>query len=151
MDSSPRSLLLGPERGRFQRRLDALSAILLGVLTFLAYAIGVFEVSSGVLVVPGDATLVSLVAAGGVGYRRGGVAVAWLVAVAPQLGFRADWAFFGLSSRSLGGQLAFLFDPVSLAVSAVIALVFGTLGFGVGALARWTTALLRRRAHSPPE
>lgn len=147
-----RALLIGPEDGSFQRRLDVLSAVAIGALTFAAYALGAFQVSGGVIFLPGDATIIGLVAAAQVGYRRGGLAFAWLTAYAPLLGFDAEWAFLGLSSHTLSGKLAFLLDPVGLAVHAMAAVVFGTLGFAVGYLARYVVATIldvneRRRSH----
>jgi hypothetical protein len=49
----------------------------------------------------------------------------------------------GLPSHSFGGKLAFLFDPVRLAVLAVAAIVVGTLGFAVGYLFQWFRGVLR--------
>ena len=140
MVPSLRTVLVGPEDSSFQRRLDVLSAVVLCALTFGAYASGVFRVSGGVILLPWDAALVGLAAATQVGYRRGGLALAWLTAYAPLLGFDAEWAFLGLSSHTLSGKLAFLLDPVGLAVHVVAAVVFGTLGFAVGYLARYVVA-----------
>jgi hypothetical protein len=130
-----RPLLLGRGDDRVPR-LDLLLAAGLAVATFAAYALGVFAVSGGVVFLPGDAALVGLVVAGWIGYRGGGLAVAWLVAAAPLFGFRADWAFLGLPGRPLAGQLAYLLDPEGLAVLGVTAVVVGTLGFVVGRLLR---------------
>lgn len=143
MIPSLRTLLVGPESSSFQRRLDALSAITLGVLTFGAYALGVFRIAGRVIMFPGDATLVGLVAAALVGYRYGGLVFAWLTAYAPLLGFYADWAFFGLSGRSLSGKLVFLLRPEMLIVNAMFAVVFGTLGFAAGVLVRRAVAVVR--------
>lgn len=143
MVPSLRTLLVGPEGSSFQRRLDVLSAIALGVLTFGAYALGVFRITGGVIMFPGDAAVVGLVAAALVGYQYGGLVFAWVTAYAPLLGFQADWAFFGLSGRSLSGKLAFFLNPEGLVVNVMFALAFGTLGFGAGALARRTGASLR--------
>ena len=148
-----RVLLVGPGDASFQRRLDVLSAVVIGALTFVAYALGAFRVSGGVIFLPGDATIVGLVAAITVGYRRGGLGFAWLTAYAPLLGFDAEWALLGLSSHTLPGKLAFLLDPVGLAVHAIAAVVFGTFGFAVGSLARYVVATVlsaserRRESH----
>lgn len=139
-----RSLLVGRDDDRFQRTLDVLFAAGLLLATFAAYALGVFEVTGGVIVLPGDATLVGLVTAAGIGLRRGGLVVAWLLPFAAYLGFTADWALLGLSSRSLGGKLAFFFDPVGLAVYAVAAVIVGTLGFAVGYAFQWGIGTLRQ-------
>lgn len=106
------------------------------VSAFCAYALGLFEVSGGVILLPGDASLLGLVVAAAIGFRRGGLLFAWLSHFAAYVGFLADWAFLGLSSQSLSGTLAFLFDPVALAVLAVAAVVSGTIGFTAGSLGR---------------
>lgn len=131
-----RTVLVGRPRSRVQRALDALVILSVLIGTFGAYALGLFRVSGGVIVLPADATLVGFAVAVGVGARHGGLVVAWLGLFAAYIGFRADWAFLGLSSHALGGKLAFLFDPVGLAVLGVATLVIGTVGFGVGYLGR---------------
>ena len=139
---SARTLLLGPDR--FQRRLDVLLAFALGVLTALAYAAGVFELSGGVVLVPFHAALVGLVAAAGVGYRRGGILPGWLVAFTPHVGLNVTWAFLWLSSgRPLGDRLAFVFDPAGLTVAAVTAAVVAAFGYAWGRLFALGAARLR--------
>ena len=119
-------------------------AVTLLVGTFAAYVAGVFAVSGGVVFVPGHATLVALAAALPVGYRRDGLALAWLLAFGPYLGFRADWAFFGLSGRTLAEQVAYFVEPGGIGVLAAFAVVFGTVGFLVGAALRWGVGTVRR-------
>jgi hypothetical protein len=136
MASSLRKLLLGPGYTRFRRNLTLLSAVVLAVATCIAYAVDLFTVSGGVLIIPGDATVVGLVVTAGVGYRSSGLIFAWIPFFATYLGFHADWAFFGLSGRSLSGELAFFFDPVGLAVFGTAAIFLGTLAYGAGSLAR---------------
>ncbi|MFC7029258.1 hypothetical protein ACFQH8_20985 [Halomicroarcula sp. GCM10025710] len=131
------TVLFGHHDSRFQRTLGVLFATGLLISTFVAYALGFFEVTGGVLVLPGDATIVGLVAAIGIGSRRGGLAFAWLALFAAYVGFRADWAFLGLSSHSLAGKPAFLFDPVGLAVFAVATVSIGTVGFSLGYFGQW--------------
>ncbi|MFC6989088.1 hypothetical protein ACFQJD_10895 [Haloplanus sp. GCM10025708] len=143
-----RTVLVGHARSRFQWTLDVLFAVSILVATFVAYALGLFQASGGVIVLPADATLVGFAVAVGVGAHRGGLLVAWLVQFAAYVGFRADWAFLGLSSHSLGGKLAFLFDPVGLAVLGVATLTIGTFGFGVGYVGRWSIERLRERTGS---
>jgi hypothetical protein len=121
-----------------------LSAVGLAVATCIAYAVDLFTVSGGILIIPGDATVVGLVVAAGVGYRSSGLIGAWIPFFATYLGFHADWAFFGLSGRSLSGELAFFFDPVGLAVFASAAVFLGTLAYGAGSLARRSLNLLRQ-------
>ena len=130
---SARTLLLG--RDRFQRRLDVLLAVALGVLTAVAYAADVFELGGGVVLVPFHAAVVGLVAAAGVGYRRGGLVPAWLVAFTPHVGLNVIWAFLWLSpGRPLGDRLAFVFDPAGLTVAAVTAVVVAAFGYAWGRL-----------------
>jgi hypothetical protein len=139
-----RELLLGSGYTRFRRNLALLSAVVLAVTTCIAYTVDLFTVSGGILVIPGDATVVGLVVAAGVGYRSSGLIFAWIPFFATYLGFHADWAFFGLSGRSLSGELAFFFDPISLAVFGTAAVLLGTLAYGAGSLAHRAVSLLRR-------
>lgn len=111
--------------------------------TSTAYAVGLFQVTGGVIILPADATLIGLIAAVGIGSRRGGLAFAWLAHFAAYTGFRADWAFLGLTGHSLAGKLAFLFDPVGLTVLAVATLIIGTVGFTIGYLAQWSVNRLK--------
>ncbi len=143
MARSLRTLLLGPGYTRFRRNLMLLSAVVLAVATCIAYAVDLFTVSGGILIIPGDATVVGLVVAAGVGYRSSGLIFAWIPFFPTYLGFHADWAFFGLSRRSLSEELAFFFDPVGLAVFASAAVFLGTLACGAGSLARRSLDLLR--------
>lgn len=119
---------------RFERRLDVLIAAVIAVGTFVMYATGGFSVDGGVVFLPTDATLVGTVAAAGIGYRHGSLIGAWVTLFGAYVAFFADWAFLGLSSHPLAGKLAFLFDPVSLGLSAFAAVVFGTIAFTVGYL-----------------
>jgi hypothetical protein len=139
------ALLLGTDP--FQRRLDALLALAVGVLTALAYAAELFEVGGGVVFLPFHAALVGLVAAAGVGYRRGGVAFGWLVAYTPYLGLSATWGFLWLSgTRTLADRLAFVLDPEGLAFYALFAAVVGGAGYVLGYL----LSLGRERLRAAP-
>lgn len=144
MARSLRKLLLGPGYTRFRRNLTLLSAVVLAVATCIAYAVDLFTVSGGIVIIPGDATIVGLVVAVGVGYRSNGLIFAWILFFATYLGFHADWAFFGLSGRGLSGELAFFFDPVTLAVFGTAAVFLGTLAYGAGSLAHRSFSRLRR-------
>jgi hypothetical protein len=112
--------------------------------TFGAYALGVFQVTGGVIILPAAATMVGFLVAVGIGARRNGLLVAWGCLFAAYMGFQAEWAFLGLSSHSLGGRLAFLFDPVKLTILGVSSLILGTIGGGVGYLGRLSVERLRR-------
>lgn len=132
MVPSTRDVLLGDP---LQRNLGFLAAVVLCIGTFVAYATDVFTVSGGVLVIPGHATIVGALAAGLIGYDRGALLPAWLSLFGAYLGFGAEWAFRGLSpSHTLAGRLAFLFDPVGLAVYAVASVLFGSAAVGAGYL-----------------
>jgi len=143
-----RRVLVGRPRSRFQWPLNTLVILTILTGTFGAYALGFFQVSGGVIVLPAAATLVGFVVAVGVGAQHGGLVVAWLGLFAAYIGFRVDWAFLGLSSHALGGKLAFLFDPVGLAVLGVATLVIGTVGFAVGYLGRSSIERLRGKVVS---
>lgn len=133
MSPAQRALLLGD---RSQRNLDILGAVVLFIGTFVAYAIDLFSVAGGIVVLPFDATLVGVAAAGLIGYGRGALLPAWLSTLAPYLGFHAEWGLLSLSSHSLRGKLAFLFDPVSLGVFALASVLVGSVAFGAGYLLR---------------
>ncbi|WP_254522276.1 hypothetical protein [Natrinema caseinilyticum] len=119
---------------RFERSLDLLTAVVIAVGTFIGYATGVFAVDGGVVFLPADATLVGVVAAVSIGYRHGSLLGAWVTLFAAYFAFFAEWASLSLSSQTLAGKLAFLFDPVSLGLSWVAAIGFGTIAFAIGIL-----------------
>jgi len=52
--------------------------------------------------------------------------------------FAPTGPLLGLSSHSLAGKLAFLFDPVGVAILAVATLIIGTVGFSLGYLSQWS-------------
>jgi hypothetical protein len=131
-----RAVLVGRPRSHIQWGLDVLLVLSLLVGTFAAYALGLVHVSGGVIILPGAATLIGFIVAVCLGIGHRGLLVACASLFATYIGFQAEWAFLGLSSHSLTGKLAFLFDPVGLAVFGVAALIIGTVGFGVGFLAR---------------
>ncbi|NHX37788.1 MULTISPECIES: hypothetical protein [Halolamina] len=133
MSPTARDLLLGDP---FQRNLDLLVAAVLFVGTFVGYAIGLFSVEGGIVVLPFDATVVGVVAAGLIGYGRGALLPAWVSVFAAYLGFHAEWGLLSLSGHSLPGKLAFLFDPVSLGVFALASILVGSVAFGAGFLLR---------------
>jgi len=142
MVPSPRTLLVGPPENR-RRRLLALAFVpLLFVATFAAYAAGLFGVAGCVVFIPGRALLVGLAAAAVAGYARVGLVVGWLGAYAPLLGFNANHAFVGLSSRTRTEQLAYFLELDGLAFYAVVALVFGTAAFAAGYVLRVCVAVL---------
>ncbi|MFC5969827.1 hypothetical protein ACFPYI_00640 [Halomarina salina] len=131
-----RRLPSGRPDGVSERYVDVLLAVAAGVASIVGYATGVFTVSGGVVVVPATATLLGVLAAGGVGYRRSGLLLAWLAAFTPLFTFGAEWGVLGLSGHDLGERLAFVFDPVSLAVYGATAVVSGVTGYVSGSFLR---------------
>lgn len=146
MVSALQAVLFGHHYSRFQRNLGVLFAVGILIATFSAYALGLFQATDGVIVLPKDATLVGFIAAVGIGARRGGLVFAWLAHFAAYVGFRTDWALLSLSSHSLTDKLAFLFDPVGLGILVVAALLIGTIGFSFGYLGQWS---INRLKNSP--
>lgn len=143
MTPSARSLVLGRSVSRRDRFVDAALVVLAGLVSFVAYALDVFTVSGGVVVVPGDATLLGIVVAALVGYRGTGLLLGWLAAFAPLFAFGAEWGLLGLSGHDLAGKLAFVFDPTSLVVYGVTAAIVGGVGYSTGSLFRLDLAALR--------
>lgn len=129
-------VLFGPAPRRRRVTAWVLAALALFAVTLAAYATGVFHIAGGLIIVPGQAALLALAAAGVVGYTRSGLAVAWLVAAGPLYGYRADHAFFGLSGRTRTEQLAYFLDLEGVAVVALLTIVVAAIGFVAGRLVR---------------
>ncbi|MFC6835975.1 hypothetical protein [Halomarina ordinaria] len=142
MVPSLRPALLGRPDARSGRRFDLLLVVTAGLVSFLGYAGDVVAVSGGVVVLPGAATVIGVVAAAVAGYRRAGLVVGWLAAFAPLFAFNAEWGLLGLSGHTIPGRLAFVFDPVTLSVLAVAAVVAGTAGYFAGEFLRWDVEYL---------
>ncbi len=137
MGPAVRPVLLGQSRSP-RSRYGALGiSLVLFVTTFAAYAVGIFAVGGGVVFVPGHAALVGLLAAGWAGYCRRGLVIAWLLAYGPLFGYLADHYLLGLSGRPFAERVAALVDLDGLLVMGFEALVFGTIGFSMGAIAHW--------------
>lgn len=145
MVPSLRSLLVGRADQSERRWLAAVVFAAPYLLTWVAYASGVFRVTGGAIVLPTDATLLGMVAASGVGLRRHGLVYAWLSLVGAYLGFLADATVSGLSGYGLGGQFASFLDPVTLGVYLGGALVYGTTAFALGAVSRWVLVRVAER------
>ena len=141
-----RSVLLGTDR-TLSNRYPTL-ALVFGVFsaTTAAYAVGAFSVSGGVVFLPFHAAVVGTAAAGWLGYSRGGLAFGWAVAYASLLGSHADHAFFGLSGRGLPERAAYFLSPDGLVFLAVEGVALGTIGFALGAFARWGRRSVRSAA-----
>lgn len=146
MAPSLRTLFLGPSERRFQRRLDLLFVGALFLATVLAYAVGLLEVTGGVVFLPMDAALVGTIGAVLIGYRQSGLGFGWLAAYAPLLGFSADHYLLGLSSQPIPDRVMAFFEPDSLAFLAVEAVVLGTLAWVVGIAVSYALDAVRERA-----
>lgn len=133
---SRRHWIVGRERSGYRKLLWPFMGLLLFLTTFAAYASGVFTISGGIVWIPGDAALVGFVVAVLVGYNHSGLISAWLVTYAALLGYRADHAFMGLSSRTSIEQVAYFFQLEGIFVLAVEALIIGLLAFLLGAATR---------------
>ncbi|WP_265110667.1 hypothetical protein [Halosolutus halophilus] len=136
MSLSFRHVLLGHNQSWYWRALWTTLAVVLGVITFVAYVLDVFTVAGGVVFIPGDAALVGIGAAAVVGYVRGGLLVAWLVSFTSLLGFRAYHAFPGLSYRTFPEQLAYFLDPEGLFVYTTEGIALGSIAFIIGSFVR---------------
>lgn len=125
-------------------------AITLFVLTFGAYAAGVFGHSGGVIFVPVHAALVGVIAAVALGYWQNGLAFGWLAVYGPLLGSHADHAFLGIPHRTRLYQIGYFVRPDGLVFFAVEAAIIGTLGWTIGWGLRWSIDLLadETSAHS---
>lgn len=145
-----RPILVGRERTGYRRYLDVGLAVAAFAVTAAGYALGLFEVSGCLAVLPGHAALVGVLAACWVGYRRDGLVVAWAVAYAALLGYLADRAFLGLSRRSFAERLAYFLSPDGLAVLGVEAVLLGSLAFVAGYLLRWGVEAVRGDAAGFP-
>lgn len=143
MHWSRRRLLIGRENPGYPRVRWLLLALGLFLSTFAGYALGVFEISGGVVFIPGDASLLGSAAALLVGYAHGGVLTAWLVSFGSLLGFKAYHAFVGLSYRSFPAQLAYFLELEGLFVLSVQGLLVGLIAYTVGSLVRRAVTMLR--------
>lgn len=151
MSSWLTEVLVGREQSGYQRPRWVLLALVAFTISFVGYAIDVFVIPGGVVWIPGDAALVGVCAAILVGYRHGGVLAAWLVAYASLLGYSAQRALFGYANSSLSEELAYFFDPESLAVLALEGLVLGVVAVAVGSLLRAVVDTVRRTTYSEPD
>ncbi len=149
MSPSLRPLLVGSTEGAPSRRRVPLLVGAVFVSVFVAYAVGVFRVSGGVVWLAGEAAAVGVLVAGVLAYRGNGVAFAWAVVYAALLGNHANHYLLGLSGRSLAERTVAFLGPDGLAVVAIQAVVLGTLAWVVGAVAaRIVEAVRTRRAAS---
>lgn len=139
-----RHWLVGQEQSGYRELLWLFTALLLFLTTFIAYASGVFTISGGIVWIPGDAALVGFIVAVLIGYYQGGLLLAWLVIYSALLGYRADHAFLGLSSRTRIEQAMYFLQLEGLFVLAVEAFIIGVLAFLLGAATRWGVTRFRQ-------
>lgn len=132
MNDTLRSVLLGARRDGPPPYLTGLVAVGGFLASLAGYALGVFEVSGGVVWMPFHAAVVGIAAACLLGGVRRGLLAAWVGTYAALLGYHADHAFFGLSGRTLGERFAYFVEPDGLAFLAVEAVVLGTIAFLLG-------------------
>ena len=138
-----RALLLGADRDRPRPDPRLAAPPLCFALVFAAYAIGVFEVTGGVILIAGDAAVAGLLAAAAVAARRDGLLASLTTGYAALLGHRADHYLLGLSGRSLGGRFAALLAVDGLAVLGAAALAAGGLGWLAGTAGRLAVGRVR--------
>lgn len=118
-------------------------SLIVFVVSFALYAVGVFYVSGGVVFIPYYAAVVGVLAAATVGFARGGLVAAWVVVFSALYGFRADHVFLGLSYRPLVGRIALFVEPESLAVYGIEAVLVGTIPFLVARGLRYGVRTIR--------
>ncbi len=149
MDLPARSLLVGSEGTGLGRYPILGLAIAVFLVSFGAYALGIFAVSGGLVWIPGDAALLGMLAAAWVGYHRLGLVFGWLVTYASLLGYAAESAMFEISSRPFLDRVAAFLRPDGLIFLGVEALFLATVAFTVGYLGRrGVAAWLGRRSRT---
>jgi len=136
MKSALRSIFLGRRGNGSPPLLAAVLAVGGFTTAITGYALNIFGVSGGIVFVPLHAAVLGMGAACLLGGLRRGLLFAWVATYAALLGYHAEHAFFGLPGRTLGEQFAHFLEPDGLAVLALMAVVFGTLAFVAGSLAR---------------
>lgn len=143
--STLRSSFLGESPRRARHLAFAAGSF---AVTFVGYAIGAFEVSGGVVWVPFHAAAVGAIVSAWIGYRRGGLPIAWIAVYASHLGFHAEWAVFGLPGRPIAERIGFFVSPDGLAFFGVSAVVFGTVAFAGGRSVRLLSERLAMRSRT---
>jgi hypothetical protein len=143
MSPSLRTVLLGSEGHDPFRGLLLAPLCFLGV--FAAYAVGVFDVSGGVVFLAGQAAVVGTLAAAALAYRRDGLAAAWIVVYAALLGSNADHYLLGLSGRPVGERIVAFLGIDGLVFVGIQALVLGTLAWVAGSVLARAVAVVRDR------
>jgi hypothetical protein len=133
--SLARRVLLGSKPDGSPRRYRLLVPPLLFLVSFAAYALGIFSVSGGVVFLAVDAAALGVLAAAVLAYRRTGIALAWASVYGALLGSNADHYLLGLPGRPLGERVAALVGLDGLVFVGVEALALGTAAWVAGAAA----------------
>ncbi|EMA57892.1 hypothetical protein [Halorubrum lipolyticum] len=149
--SLARRVLLGSNRNAPPRRLQLLVPPLLFLVSFAAYALGIFAHAGGVVFLAVDAAALGVLAAAVLAYRRAGIALAWVSVYAALVGSNADHYLLGLPDRPLGERVAALLELDGLVFVGVEALALGTLAWiaGRGAVSAVDLVRARSRDGSP--
>ncbi|RLM67701.1 hypothetical protein [Halorubrum sp. Atlit-26R] len=143
--SLARRVLLGSDPNGSPRRHRLLVPPLLFLVSFAAYALGVFSVSGGVVFLAFDAAALGVLVTAGLAYRGAGMALAWASVYGALLGSNADHYLLGLPGRPLGERVGALLELDGLVFVGVEALALGTIAWVVGAVARRAVDELRDR------
>lgn len=139
--STLHTFLLGSNQGRQHWvNLAGLGLGLFGV-TFLAYELGIFFYSGGVVFVPIHATIVGGIAAFWTGYSHNGLVVGWALTYMSFLGMDAEGAT-DASARSLIDLVAAVVEPEGLIYLGILGLAVAVIGFTTGAM---TETAIRKR------
>lgn len=137
-----RTILLGSKRGGTRQVLLVTLGLGLFALTFLAYELGLFYHSGGVVFIPFHAALVGGIGAFWAGYSRTGLLSGWLLAYFSFLGWRTEWAT-GISPRPFIERVAYVVQLDGLVVLGTIGVGVAVIGFTAGVLARTGVNALR--------
>lgn len=148
MHLSPRSILLGRKASNRHPYSVLMVAVGVFVLTLVAYVVGFFTVSGGVIWIPLYAAVVGMIAGFWVGYARRGILFGWLVTYTALLGYHANSAFLGQPRQGLLEQFRYFTRIDGLVYLAVVALALGTLVFTLGSLMRWGIDSFNRELRS---
>ena len=143
--SLARRVLLGSDPNGSTRRYRLLAPPLLFLVSFAAYALGVFAHAGGVVFLAFDAAALGVLVTAGLAYRGAGMALAWASVYGALLGSNADHYLLGLPGRPLGERVGALLELDGLVFVGVEALALGTIAWVVGAVARRAVDELRDR------
>lgn len=136
------TILLGSDQVGFSwKYLTALGLTLFGV-TFVAYDLGIFSHSGGVVFIPFHAALIGVIAAFWSGYSRNGLVAGWSLTYFSLLGWQAEWAT-NISPRPFIHRVASIVQLDGLLALAIIGVVVAVIGFTSGAVAEKIITILQ--------